>query len=375
MNIKTKQQRKPCVIIAGGGTGGHVFPAIAIASAIKKKAPDVKILFVGAKGRMEMKKVPEAGYHIIGLDIAGLQRNMSRKNLLLPFKLCKSLIAAKVIVKRFKPDIVIGVGGYASGPLLWAAAKQHVPVLIQEQNSYPGLTNRILGKKATKICVAYQGMEKYFPEKKIYITGNPVRNDIISIEGKRQKALEQFGFSNEKPVLLVTGGSLGARTINQSIASNLNHLLDKGIQVIWQTGKLYYDQAISIKKSTKHQHAIMINEFIDRMDYAYAAADLVVSRAGAIAVSELCAIRKPAILVPSPNVAEDHQTKNAMALVNQHAAIMVSDNDAHKNLGNVITELIFDEDKKHRLKEKMAGLSYRNSANIIADIALGMVKN
>lgn len=361
------------VLISGGGTGGHVFPAIAIASAIKKKAYGVKILFVGARGRMEMKKVPEAGFHIIGLDIAGLQRNMSRKNLLLPFKICKSLIASKQIIKRFKPDIVIGVGGYASGPLLWAAAKQKVPILIQEQNSYPGLTNRILGKRADKICVAYEGMERYLPKEKLYLTGNPVREELVDIENKRDKALGQFGFSAEKPVLLVIGGSLGARSINQAIETNLNNLLSKGIQVIWQTGKLYYEQAISIKANIKQQKAVIVTDFIDKMDYAYAAADVVVSRAGAIAVSEVCAIKKPAILVPSPNVAEDHQTKNAMALVNQHAAIMVDDSRASEQLGNEIIELIYDEEKKHRLRERMAGLSYRNASSIIADIALSMV--
>ncbi len=362
------------VIIAGGGTGGHVFPAIAIASALKKKVYDARILFVGAKGRMEMRKVPEAGFHIIGLDIAGLQRRLTWKNLLLPWKLFKSIRGAKKIVRRFKPDVVIGVGGYASGPLLWAAAKEKVPMLIQEQNSYPGLTNRLLGKKADKICVAYGDMEKYFPQNKLYITGNPIREEVVNIEGKQQQALGYFGLSGKGPVLLVTGGSLGARTINESMAAHLERFTAEGIQVIWQCGTSYFNEAQRFQQQLKKPNKLVIRQFINRMDYAYAAADLVVCRAGAITVSELCVIRKPAILIPSPNVAEDHQTKNAMALVNQHAAVMIKDSEARTKLGDEVLTLIFDKNRMHRLKEKMAGLSYRNAAGKIAGVALSIVK-
>jgi UDP-N-acetylglucosamine--N-acetylmuramyl-(pentapeptide) pyrophosphoryl-undecaprenol N-acetylglucosamine transferase len=367
-----KQHNTLRVLIAGGGTGGHIFPAIAIASALQKKAFDARILFVGAKGRMEMTRVPEAGYHIIGLDIAGLQRSLNPKNLLLPFKICKSLAAAKKIVKRFKPDMAIGVGGYASGPLIWAAAQQKVPVLIQEQNSFPGLTNRILGKKAEKICVAYEGMDKYLPKHKLFLTGNPVREEVVNIADKRSEAIRFFGFTEDRPILLVTGGSLGARTINVSIAEKLKKMLDDGIQIIWQTGTSYLKQASELSKKINAGKSLYIINFISRMDYAYAAADVVVSRAGAIAISELCVVRKPIILMPSPNVAEDHQTRNAMALVNQHAAVMVKDAEAGEKLEEEITKLIFDKNKQHKMIEKMAGLSYRNAADMIADVALTM---
>lgn len=360
------------VIIAGGGTGGHVFPAIAIALAIKKKVYNAKILFVGAKGRMEMKKVPEAGFHIIGLNISGLQRRLTWKNLEVPFKLLDSMIRAKNIVKRFKPDVVIGVGGYASGPLVRAAARQGVPTLIQEQNSFPGLTNRILGRKADKICVAYEGMERFFDKSKIFLTGNPVRQDIVNLEGKYEQALEFFGFTPHKPVLLVTGGSLGARSINESLSQNLDLFLKNNIQVIWQTGTSYYPQAL--EQAKKHEQGLYLNRFIDRMDLAYAAADLVVSRAGAIAVSEICIVQKPAILIPSPNVAEDHQTKNALALVNHHAAVLINDHEAAQKLGPAVLDLMADENKRFKLKEKLVGLSFRDAADVIAGVALSLVK-
>ena len=360
------------VIIAGGGTGGHVFPAIAIALAIKKKVYNAKILFVGAKGRMEMKKVPAAGFHIIGLNISGLQRRLTLKNLLVPFKLFDSMIRAKNIVKRFKPDLVIGVGGYASGPLVRAAAKQGVPTLIQEQNSFPGLTNRILGKKADKICVAYDGMERFFDKSKLFLTGNPVRQDVVNLEGKYEQAMTFFGFSPDKPVLFVTGGSLGARSINESVSRNLDLFVSNNIQVIWQTGTSFYNQALELAK--KYSNGLYVNQFIDRMDFAYAAADVVVSRAGAIAVSEICIVQKPAILIPSPNVAEDHQTKNALALVNHHAAILIRDHEAAEKLGQVVLDLIADEEKRFKLKEKLVGLSFRDAADVIAGVALSLVK-
>ncbi len=360
------------VIIAGGGTGGHVFPAIAIGTALKKQVFQVQILFVGAKNRMEMQKVPAAGFHILGLDISGIQRKLSWKNLLLPIKVIRSLAASKQIVKRFKPDVVIGVGGYASGPLLWAAANQKVPLLIQEQNSYPGITNRLLAKKAKKICVAFNHMEKYFPKEKIFITGNPVRQDVIKTEGKYDEAMDYFGLSKNKPVLFVTGGSLGAGSINEAVASHIRTFIENGIQVIWQTGTAYIEEARRAISVTDTRQ-VYINAFIDRMDYAFAAADVVVSRAGAIAVSEICAVRKPAVLIPSPNVAEDHQTKNAMALVNHHAAILLKDEQAKSDLGQVILDLIHDEDKKQQLKVKIAGMAYRDAAEAIAGVALSLV--
>lgn len=373
---KTKylpMQRSIKIVIAGGGTGGHVFPAIAIARALSSKPYNVSILFVGAKGKLEMTKVPQAGFQIIGLQIAGLQRRLTWKNLVFPFKLLSSMIRARSIIKRFKPDVVIGVGGYASGPVVREASRQGIPTLIQEQNSYPGITNRILARKASKICVAYEGMEKYFEKSKLYVTGNPVRQEVINLEGKYEEALAYFKLSPEKPILLVTGGSLGARVINEATAKHISQFVAANIQVIWQTGSLYAEQAKTLVKE-KGISGVYVNAFIDRMDYAYAAADAVVSRAGAIAVSEICAVHKPAILIPSPNVAEDHQTKNAMALVNNHAAILIKDNEAIEKLGSVATDLLMDEEKKQMLKVKIASLAYRDAADVIAEAAIGLIK-
>lgn len=360
-------------VIAGGGTGGHVFPAIAIARAIRSKHPNARILFVGARGRMEMHQVPAAGFHILGLRIEGIHRRLTWKNLLVPFKLIDSMIRAKNIVRRFRPDVVIGVGGYASGPVVRAAAKRGIPTLIQEQNSYPGITNRLLASRASKICVAYEGMQRFFPREKLYLTGNPVRKDITMLQGKKEAALAYFGLASGKPVLLVTGGSLGARTINESLMAHLGLLVSQGVQVIWQSGRHYEAAARRIKENIEAT-GVHIAAFIERMDYAYAAADVVVSRAGAIAVSELCAVQKPAILIPSPNVAEDHQTKNAMALVNHHAAVMIRDGEAGEKLIPAVLELIHDENKKHRLRERMAGLGIRDAADTIAGMAIGLVK-
>ncbi len=360
------------VIISGGGTGGHVFPAIAIANAIKNREPGAKILFIGAKGRMEMEKVPAAGYHILGLNISGLQRRLTLKNFLVPFKAIDSYIRARNIVKRFRPDVVVGVGGYASGPMLRAASSLGVPTVIQEQNSYPGLTNKMLAKKAHKICVAYDGLERFFPKEKIFLTGNPVRQDIINIEGKREEALQFFGLSDEKKILLIIGGSLGARSINESIVEHLRLFISKDIQVIWQTGKYFYPQAESFAKEFQNS-GVRVYPFINRMDLAYAAASMVVSRAGAIAVSEICAVRIPAILVPSPNVTEDHQTKNAMALVNFQAATLVKDIEAKQQLGPVVVELIEDEIRMHRQKEKMASFAFRDSADMIASVVFSVI--
>lgn len=362
------------VIIAGGGTGGHVFPAIAIAKALKKMPINTRILFVGAKGRLEMTKVPAAGFHIIGMPVSGLQRRLTWKNLLVPFKLINSMIRSRNIIKRFRPHVVIGVGGYASGPVVREAARQGVPTLIQEQNSYPGLTNRLLAKKAEKICVAYEGMEKYFQPSKIYLTGNPVRQDILDLTGKYELAMSYFGLSKDKPVLLVTGGSQGARSINEAVEKNIALFLSNNIQVIWQTGTTYLNKALGLAESL-NTSGVYIHAFIDKMDLAFAAADVVVSRAGAIAVSEICAVKKPAILIPSPNVADDHQTKNAMALVHNHAAILIKDQDAGDQLGQQVLDLIMDEEKKHRLTEKIASLAYRDAADVIAGVAIGLIKN
>ncbi len=346
------------VIISGGGTGGHIFPAIAIANALKKKDPGADILFVGAEGRMEMEKVPAAGYQIEGLWISGLQRKLTLANLLFPFKVISSLIKARKILKRFRPDVAVGTGGYASGPLLNVAAQKKIPALIQEQNSFPGITNKILGKKVNKICVAYEGMERYFPKQKIIVTGNPVRQDILSGEGKRKEAFGLFGLKENKKVLLVVGGSLGARTINESIAGCFEQLASNNIQLIWQTGKNYAPASFN---------AGWVGPFISRMDLAYAAADVVVSRAGAIALSELAIVKKPVLLVPSPNVAEDHQTKNAMTLVKHNAAILVKDSEAREKLGREILALAADPVKQKQLSDNIAKLAFANAADRIAD--------
>lgn len=361
------------VIIAGGGTGGHVFPAIAIGRALKSKSYNANILFVGAHGKLEMEKVPQAGFKIEGLPISGIQRRLTWKNLLVPFRLLSSMIKARRIIRRFRPDVVIGVGGYASGPIVRAAASKGIPTLIQEQNSYPGLTNRILARKAMKICVAYEGMEAYFDKAKLFVTGNPIRQDLVDLEAKREEALAYFGFSAGKPVLLITGGSLGARTINEATARHLQELRQAGIQLIWQTGRHGIDMARA-QLGNDQKQGVYVNAFIDRMDYAYAAADMVVSRAGAIAVSEICAVRKPAVFIPSPNVAEDHQTKNAMTLVNNHAAVIIKDDEAMEKLGPVVMELMYNEEEKQKLKERIASLAFRNAADVIAEAAVGLIK-
>lgn len=361
------------IIIAGGGTGGHVFPAIAIADAVRSKLYNARILFVGAKGRLEMTKVPAAGYHILGLNIAGIQRRFTWKNLLVPFKLIDSMIRSRNIVKRFKPDVVIGVGGYASGPIVRAAARMGVPTLIQEQNSIPGITNRLLAKRADKICVAYEGMDRFFPKQKIFLTGNPVRAELLNSGVNKNEAIGYFGLSTQKNVVLIVGGSLGAFSINEAVKHNLSLILENNIQVIWQTGRNYYENAqLELQKHTGK--GVWVSPFIDRMDLAYAAADLVVSRAGAIAISEICALQKPTILVPSPNVAEDHQTKNAQALVNMQAALLIKDSEVLSTLGATVVNLISDHNQLHKLKERIARLSYRDAANNIAGVILTMIK-
>lgn len=361
------------IIISGGGTGGHIFPAIAIANAIKLKYPDSEILFVGAEGKMEMEKIPAAGYKIIGLPIMGIQRKLTLQNLKVPFKLLFSLLKARKVIKEFKPDVVVGVGGYASGPLLKIATSMGVPALLQEQNSYPGVTNKILSKKVQKICVAYHGMEQFFPKEKIIFTGNPVRQDIVDLSNKRAKGLEQFELSADKKVVLVIGGSLGARTINESIEAGLENIVNNNIQLLWQTGKGYADKAAgSVKKYTGK--GIVTLPFITTMDLAYAVADVVISRAGALSVSELCLTEKPSILVPSPNVAEDHQTKNAMALVNQKAAILVKDVEAKTALIPALLDLLNSATLQQELKGNIKQLAKPNAAEIIADEVMKLVK-
>ncbi len=352
------------IIISGGGTGGHIFPAIAIANALKRLDPATEILFVGANGRMEMEKVPAAGYKIIGLDIQGIQRKSILKNLMFPVKLIGSLLKAMQIIKDFRPDAAVGVGGYASGPLLYAASLKGVPYVIQEQNSYAGITNKLLAKKAQKICVAYDGMDKFFPADKIIKTGNPIRRESVDIKGKRLQALELFKLSADKKTIFVTGASLGAGTINKAVMGGLDKLLKADVQVVWQTGKFYYQGIIDQLGNNYHPN-IRIMEFLNRMDLAYAAADIIVSRAGGT-ISELCVVGKPVILVPSPNVAEDHQTKNALALIEKNAAVFVADRDAEATLIDKALELFKDKDKQRILSTNISKLAILNADDVIA---------
>ena len=340
------------LIISGGGTGGHVFPAIAIANAFRERHPDADILFVGAQGKMEMVCVPEAGYKIIGLWISGLSRKLSVSLLTFPLKLISSYWKARRIVKDFKPHVAIGTGGYASAPMMIAATQFKIPTILQEQNSYAGLTNKRLASNVRRICVAYPGMEKYFPKDKVLITGNPVRKDIIDLDSKRDKALDHFGFASNGRTLLVLGGSGGARTINESMLAGIDKLIDSNVQLIWQTGKVYYE-SVRAQISNKDLRKIRLYDFMKEMDLAYAAANVVVSRAGAISISELCLAKKPSLLVPSPNVAEDHQTKNAMKLVSEHAAIMISDQQAKEKLVNEAIKLLHDEKSCQSLSENI----------------------
>ncbi|MGE8292883.1 MAG: undecaprenyldiphospho-muramoylpentapeptide beta-N-acetylglucosaminyltransferase [Sphingobacterium sp.] len=340
------------VIISGGGTGGHIFPAISIANALKTMDPANEIFFVGANGRMEMDKVPAAGYTIVGLDIQGINRKQLWKNILLPFKLMKSLRKAKKIIRDFKPDVAVGVGGFASGPLLMMANKLGIPTVVQEQNSYAGVTNKKVGAKAAKICVAYEGMEQFFPADKVLLTGNPIRRESVSIEGKKAEALEFFGLEQYKKTILVLGGSLGARTLNESVVASLDLLSKEDVQVIWQCGSFYID-TLRTDLEGKLPANVKMMAFLQKMDYAYAAADLIISRAGAGTISELCVVGKPVILVPSPNVAEDHQTKNAMALVNKHAALLVKDVDAAKTLIPTALDLFGNPDQVAQLSENI----------------------
>lgn len=354
-------------IISGGGTGGHIFPAIAIADAIKEQIPDAEILFVGAQGKMEMEKVPKAGYKIIGLKVAGFQRRMTWKNLTFPFKLMGSLMHARKILKEFKPDVAVGVGGYASGPTLRMANSAGIPSVLQEQNSYAGVTNKILAGKAEKICVAYDHMNKFFPEEKIIFTGNPVRQQVYDNDIDTLEAKTTLGLDKSKKTILITGGSLGARSLNEAIERHFEKLSqDEEYNVIWQVGKLYYDEYKNSKISKTPNVTVL--PFIERMDMAYKAADIVVCRAGALTISELSLVVKAAILVPSPNVAEDHQTKNAMALVERDAAVLVKDQDAKETLVDEIIKLISDEEKIERLKSNIKHFGRPDAAKHIAEV-------
>lgn len=355
------------LIISGGGTGGHIFPAVSIANAIKARYPEADILFVGAEDRMEMEKVPAAGYPIVGLPVAGFNRKQLWKNFSVLIKLYKSLRLAKKTIKTFQPEVVIGVGGYASGPILRAAEKMGIPTILQEQNSYAGVTNKLLAKRAARICVAYPGMEAFFPQEKIVLTGNPVRQDLLEAGGKRMKALGYFKLDANKKTILVVGGSLGARTINQSIIAGLDKIALSGdVQFIWQTGKFYYENAVQALAAFP-EAPVHLTEFISRMDLAYAAADLVVSRAGAGSISEFCLLKKPVILVPSPNVAEDHQTKNAMALVKRDAAILITDADAEQQLVDTALATVADAQKLSELSRHIFELALPDAANKIVD--------
>jgi len=357
------------IIISGGGTGGHIFPAISIANALRRIDPDIEILFVGAEKRMEMEKVPAAGYRIIGLPVSGFYRSLTLKNIGVLYRLTRSIFLARKIIKEFHPDVAVGVGGYASGPVLKQAGRMGIPTLIQEQNSYAGVTNRLLAKKASVICVAYEGMEKYFPSEKLIKTGNPVRQNFDNLENLREEAVSFFNLKRDIPVVLILGGSLGAGTINKSLAGNIERLMESGCQWLWQTGKNYFEN-INVLITPEQRGIISVQSFINRMDYAFAAADIIISRAGAGTISELCLVGKPVILVPSPNVAEDHQTKNALALSYKNAAIMIKDNEASKRLVDEAIKLVSDKQEKESLSKNIFMMADRDADVRIAQEVL-----
>ena len=358
-------------LISGGGTGGHIFPAVSIANALREMHPDCEILFVGALGRMEMERVPAAGYEIVGLPVQGFDRKNLLRNIPILWNLLKSMRKVRSIIKSFRPDVAIGVGGYASGAAMKVAARMGIPVLLQEQNGFAGVTNKLLKNDAAKICVAYEGMERFFPAEKIILTGNPVRQNLT--QGSRQEGYKHFSLSEEKKTLLIIGGSLGARTINNSVKKHLGALLKSGVQVIWQTGKFYIDDCRKAAEEFANPNLI-VTDFVSRMDLAYAVADLVISRAGASSISELCLLGKPSILVPSPNVAEDHQTHNAMALARKDAALLVKDAEAEKDLIPTAIDLIFDDKKLEEISINVSALGERDSARRIADEVMKLVK-
>ena len=350
------------ILLSGGGTGGHIYPAIAIANELKERNPGAQFLFVGAEGRMEMEKVPQLGYEIQGLNITGIQRSLTLKNLSFPFKLISSLIKANKIIKKFKPNVVIGTGGFASGPTLYMANRKHIPSLIQEQNSYPGITNKMLGGKVKKICVAYDGLERFFPSEKLIKTGNPVRQDLLNIDEKREEAIAYFGLDKNKKTLIIIGGSLGARAINHALEKHIRTILKNDIQVIWQSGKLYYEEY----KKFNDIPGVQVKEFIQRMDLLYAAADVLISRAGAGSISELCIVGKPVIFIPSPNVSEDHQTKNARSITDKDAAILLMENDID-DLPLIIKRLLQDEKEQVSLSMNIKKMALPNATKQIVD--------
>ena len=374
--------RKIRAIISGGGTGGHIFPALSIANKLKELNPETEILFVGADGRMEMERVPAAGYEIVGLPVAGLKRSLSLSNLALPFKVIKSIRMAKKVIRSFKPDIAIGVGGYASAPLLWAAGRLGIPTLIQEQNGFAGLTNKILGKKARCICVAYEGMERFFPADRIVMSGNPIRKEIVPATAQmKEEACTFYGLDPEKKHLLIVGGSLGSGTLNNAMKKWIEDGCPggEGIEVIWQCGKYYKPSVDTFMNEVKEKRAeglqnIQYSDFIKRMDLAYAAADVIISRSGASSISEMCAAHKACIFVPSPNVTEDHQTHNAMALVRKDAGMIVKDAEAVEKLMKTACELIRDEEKIARMEENVAKLALADAAMTIAEEVYKIVR-
>lgn len=359
------------IILSGGGTGGHIYPAIAIANEMKRRYPDSEFLFVGAKDRMEMEKVPQAGYNIEGLWISGIQRKLTMKNLMFPFKLISSLLRSRKIIKQFNPDVVVGTGGFASGPLLQVAAGKGIPSLIQEQNSFPGITNRILGKKVDKICVAYDNLERFFPKEKIIKTGNPIREGLLNIENKSIESKDTFGLKHGKFTVLVLGGSLGAARINQLIEEKLSFFANNNVELIWQCGKLYYSL---YKKYNKNEY-VQVHAFLNEMDKAYAAAEIIISRAGASSVSELCVVGKPVVFIPSPNVAEDHQSKNAKAIVDQNAALMVRENELDEQFENVFLSLISSSERRKELSGNIKDLALVDATRDIANEIEKLLKN
>lgn len=363
------------IIISGGGTGGHIFPAVSIANAIKELQPDTEILFVGAEGRMEMHRVPAAGYPIKGLPVAGFDRKNLLKNIPVLIKLFKSQRLARKIVKDFRPHAAVGVGGYASGPTLKVAGSMGIPTLLQEQNSYAGVTNKLLAKQAKKICVAYEGMERFFDKSKIILTGNPVRQGLLNHSIQREEAISSFGLDPQKKTVLILGGSLGARTINQCLMANLDKVKSSGVQFIWQTGKIYIEEARKAVEQAGKLLMLHVTDFISDMATAYSAADLVISRAGAGSISEFCLLQKPVILVPSPNVAEDHQTKNALALVNKNAALYVKDAEAKDLLLDKAIEAVNQPELLKNLSKNIAELAFTDSANVIAKEVIKLAEN
>ncbi len=362
--------RKYKFILSGGGTGGHIYPAVAIANELKLRFPDAEFLFVGAQDKMEMQKVPQAGYVIEGLWIAGLQRKLTLQNAMFPFKLISSLWKSRKIIKNFKPDVVIGTGGFASGPLLQVANNNNIPTVIQEQNSFPGITNKLLSKKANAICVAYENLERFFPADKIVFTGNPVRQDLLSNEDKKAEGLAYFKLDPTKKTLLVLGGSLGARRVNQLIEKELDFLLATGVQVFWQCGKLYFEEY----KKYNDKENVQVVSFIDRMDLIYAAADFVISRAGASSVSELCLVGKPTLFIPSPNVAEDHQTKNAKAIVDKKGALLIKEADLDANFESTFSNLVANQDLQLELGQNIKKLAMPNATKDIVEEIIKLIK-